>query len=342
MGDYYSQLILSEDFNNLIAELQNLNVNFDSKGITFPSRIESSDYQGTGKIKVIEDISAIDLNPMLGYEYIKNSNYIISGYDESLISIPALEGTGYIFAHALVILNSERYIPILKLSFNFYTKSKILIEKSNLIKYTENQSIQYKIDYMMTRNELIIKYNPSNSIILIDGPLLGGQESIHNIVLNSELLKKKVIPVFIVKNSYSSLLVDNLYEGKYNSDFEFAFKILKKGQRTGLYYYQDAYNSNNAKIFTYLKPYDNVSPIRLEVHEDTYKSYKDQLNKIFNIIYYLLISQGDVKNPQPKIVAIAEDYAREVLKAVNMDNIIFKSGLIPTINYTRFGWEKWG
>jgi hypothetical protein len=25
-----------------------------------------------------------------------------------------------------------------------------------------------------------------------------------------------------------------------------------------------------------------------------------------------------------------------------MDNIIFKSGLIPTINYTRFGWGKWG
>ncbi len=336
--DYYSKLIISEDFNKLIEELQKSNINFSKDEITAPISINTPDYNGNGKIKVLEDKNIINLNPELGYEYIKNTNHIVSGYDESLISIPALEGNGYMFAHSLVTLKSEKYIPIVKLSLNFYTKSRTLVNNSNLIKYADDLSIQSKIDYVLDKIKLLEEYTIQNSIILIDGPLIGGQISEYNIKLNLNLLKKGVIPIFIVKNSDSSLIVDNLYEGQYNSDFEFAFKILKKGQRTSLYMYQDINSRNKNKIFTYIKPYEHVSPIRFEIHEETYKFYKNQLDNIFNCIYYLLLSQGNVNNPQPKIVAIAEEYAREVLKTINIDDIIFKSGLVPTMNYTRFGW----
>ena len=336
--DYYSKLIISEDFNKLIEELQKSNINFSKDEITAPISINTPDYTGSGKIKVLEDENIINLNPELGYEYIKNTNHIVSGYDESLISIPALEGNGYMFAHSLVTLKSEKYIPIVKLSLNFYTKSRTLVNNSNLIKYADDLSIQSKIDYVLDKIKLLEEYTIQNSIILIDGPLIGGQISEYNIKLNLNLLKKGVIPIFIVKNSDSSLIVDNLYEGQYNSDFEFAFKALKKGQRTSLYMYQDINSKNKNKIFTYIKPYEHVSPIRLEIHEEAYKFYKNQLDNIFNCIYYLLLSQGNVNNPQPKIVAIAEEYAREVLKTINIDDIIFKSGLVPTMNYTRFGW----
>ncbi len=336
--DYYSKLIVSEDFNKLITELQSSHINFNTDEITTPSSFKTSDYNGNGNIKVLENENVINLNAELGYEYIQNNNHIISGYDESLISIPALEGNGYMFAHSLVILNPEKYIPIVKLSLNFYTKSRTLVTNSTLIKYAKDPSVKSKIDYVQDKSELLKNYTPPNSIIFIDGPLIGGQLSQLNINLNGDLLNKNIIPIFIVKNSDSSLIIDNLYKGQYNSDFEFAFKTLKKGQRTNLYMYQDAYSKNKNKIFTYIKPYDNVSPIRFELHEETYKFYKNQLNNIFNCIYYLLLSQGNSKNPQPKIVAIAEAYAREVLKTININDIIFKSGLVPTMNYTRFGW----
>ena len=336
--DYYSKLIISEDFDKLIEELQHSNINFSKDESKSPISLNVSDYYGNGVIKVLEKENVINLNPELGYKYIQTAKRIISAYDESLINIPALEGDGYMFAHSLVILNSEKYIPIVKLSLNFYTKSRILVDNSTMIKYADDSSIQSKIDYIQDRIELLINYTPSNSIILIDGPLIGGQISEDNIKLNLNLLKNGVIPIFVVKNSYSSLIVDNLYKGQYNSDFEFAFKTLKKGQRTSLYMYQDTNSKNKNKIFTYIKPYEQVSPIRFELHEETYKFYKNQLDNIFNCIDYFLLSQGDVNNPQPKIVAIAEAYAREVLKTINIDDIIFKSGLVPTMNYTRFGW----
>ncbi|PYB67463.1 hypothetical protein DMB44_09020 [Thermoplasma sp. Kam2015] len=336
--DYYSKLIISNDFNKLIVELQNSHINFNKDEISLPISFNVSDYDGNGNIKVLENENAINLVPELGYEYIRDGNRLISGYDESLISIPALEGIAFMFAHSLVILNAEKYIPIVKLSLNFYTRSRALISNSTLIKYAEDASVDSKKDYVRDKSDLLINFAHHDSIILIDGPLIGGQVSDSNIDLNRKLLKKGIIPVYIVKNSNSSLIVDNLYNGQYNSDFEFAFKTLKKGQRTSLYHYQDMYSKDKNKIFTYIKPYSNVSPIRLELHETTYKLYESELNNIFDSIYYLFLAQGNSSNPQPRIVAIAEAYAREVLRAIDVNDIIFKSGLIPTMNYTRFGW----
>ena len=336
--DYYSKLIVGEDFNKLIIELEKSNINFSTDEIPKPNAFQASDYNGNGNIKVLENQNVINLDPILGYEYIQDGKHLLSGYDESLISIPALEGTAYMFAHSLTILTNKKYIPIVKLSLNFYTKSRTLINNSTLIKYADDPTIKSKLDYVKDKSELLINYTPLNSIIFIDGPLIGEQLSDYNVKLNLELLNKGIIPIFIVKNSASSLVTDSIYKGQYNSDFEFAFKTLKKGQRTCLYHYQDMYSKSKSKVFVYIKPYNNVSPIRFEFHEETYKFYKNQLNSIFNCIYYLLLSQGNNNDPQPKIVAIAEEYAREVLKTVNVNDIIFKSGLVPTMNYTRFGW----
>ena len=47
--DYYSKLIISEDFNKLIEELQKSNINFSKDEITAPISINTPDYTGSGK-----------------------------------------------------------------------------------------------------------------------------------------------------------------------------------------------------------------------------------------------------------------------------------------------------
>jgi hypothetical protein len=52
----------------------------------------------------------------------------------------------------------------------------------------------------------------------------------------------------------------------------------------------------------------------------------------------LLLVQGDFKNPQIRSISIAEKYARATLKLMNVNQIMKKSGIVPTMNQERFGW----
>ena len=56
-----------------------------------------------------------------------------------------------------------------------------------------------------------------------------------------------------------------------------------------------------------------------------------------NMMYYYLLVQGDVKNPQIRPIAIAENYARETLKILDIGKIIKEIGITPTVNQVRFG-----
>ena len=57
-----------------------------------------------------------------------------------------------------------------------------------------------------------------------------------------------------------------------------------------------------------------------------------------NLIYYLLLVQGYLQNPQIRPIAVAEKYARAILKMTDIDKLVRDSGLIPTMNQERFGW----
>ena len=332
-----NKIILHPAFNDTIKELGELKIelpefgtegNWDLSLIPFP---KSGDI-----IANIGDIKAVKLDPNIGQDLL-NLNYPILAYDESFQDYNALEGVAYFFSHAIVVHGEDDYIPSIFICFYFFTRSELISQQSKNIIETDNPSVASKLKYVEDRAKFFLNVIPEKSIILIDGPLIGGQISSHTIKLNKQLLKKDIIPVFIVKNSNSNLITKYISElkGKFNSDMHWCYNILKPGERTNFFQYVDKHNPSHGKVFCYLKPFDG-SPQRIEVHIDTYKKHQRILDKIMDLIYYLILAQGNLKNPQVRTVAIAEQYARQSLKLFNVRSLMRKIGLKPTINESRF------
>jgi hypothetical protein len=78
-------------------------------------------------------------------------------------------------------------------------------------------------------------------------------------------------------------------------------------------------------------------PQRVEMHEKTHAKYRELVPALFNLIAYLYIAQGNHYNPQVRPIAIAETYAREGLRVLNLPVLLGRMGFHPTINQTRFG-----
>jgi hypothetical protein len=70
----------------------------------------------------------------------------------------------------------------------------------------------------------------------------------------------------------------------------------------------------------------------------TYSKYSSHVNDFFNLAYYLLLAQGDLRNPQPRSIAIAEKYARTTLRLINFEQMMKDVGITPTMNQERFAW----
>jgi hypothetical protein len=116
-----------------------------------------------------------------------------------------------------------------------------------------------------------------------------------------------------------------------------AYHTLKEGERTNFFRYEDKMNRNFAKIFCYIKAF-NISPQRIEIDVNTFRKYSGVISKMADMAYYLLIVQGDLKNPQIRSIAIAEKYARETLKLINFSRMMKELGITPTMNQERFAW----
>jgi hypothetical protein len=56
-----------------------------------------------------------------------------------------------------------------------------------------------------------------------------------------------------------------------------------------------------------------------------------------NLLSYFYIVQGDYFNPQVRPIAIAEKYAREGVRILNIPVLLARLGFHPTINQLRFG-----
>ena len=280
------------------------------------------------------------LNPSVAPDILEHE--VFSAYDESLMRISALEGSGFFISHSLVLVGKELYLPLTYLTFDFFTKSKVIADGNNSLTFTkEPPELASKNKYIQDRKLILSRYTPDDSFLLIDGPLIGGQVTEHNLQLNEILLMRNIIPIFFVKNSDSALIVQSnpTLKDKYNSDFEWAFKTLQKGHMTRFAKYIDKTDSTNRrnKVFSYLKAFD-ASPIRIEMHDTAYARMHNQLEEMMSTIYYLLLAQGDPSNPQPRPIAIAERYAREALKVIDFESVIHRTGIKPTMNFTRFGW----
>ena len=331
-----NKLVLQPSYMQSLSAIRKLNLTITQSSKIEDFNLSSSEFPQHGNIKLIEDLQSVNLDPINGQNIA--SEYLYSAYDESKFKYSALEGCAYFTSHTIVTTNKKEYIPVTYLSFYFYTRSKDITHLSPYFRYAEDPEIASNYDYLEDRGSIITNWIQDNSIALIDGPLIGGNLSSYTISLVDQLHKKNVIPIFCVKNSDSNLLTNYIpqLKSKFNSDMHWSYNFLKVGQRTSCVLYIDEHNPRNAKVFCYLKAF-NVSPQRIEFHVDTFSSYKDKINDILNMVYYLILVQGDRKNPQVRPIAIAEKYSREVLKATNSYYLIKSSGLVPTMNQERFG-----
>ena len=337
-SDVLNKLIFHQNFSETVSDINNLNIRLPnpvSKELDF----NSYSFPPNGELVTnIGEIKQHKLNAENGGELI-NSKATIAAYDESINKYSTLQGEAFLTSHSMIILGEHDYIPMNLLTLYFYTRAKAIIKDSCKIRYSDSPQVMSQIDFINDKLDFLVNYVPDNSILFIDGPLIGGDAYTFMIRAIKRFIDKKVIPVFFVKNSNSNLVTDNLSDlkNKYNSDMHWSYDFLKKGESTNFFKYVDRNNPKNAKVFCYLKGYD-LSPQRVEFHAETYSLYKDQMDTILDLIYYMILVQGNKKNPQVRPIAIAEAYARESLKLININQLIKKSGLVPTMNQDRFAW----
>ena len=335
----FNKLIIDSKFNDTIEELKAINISLPSVDSDFTQNLNDITFSKNGKLTSVDnEINSFNLDPENGIKFIEKKQPIIA-YDESINKFDSLEGTAFFTSHSLSLLTNTDYIPANYLTFYFYTKSKEIMNRSKYIKYAEKPEVQSKIDYTKDKIKFINNVVIKNSILLIDGPLIAGDAYTYFINPIIEMTERNIIPVFFVKNSLSDIVTSSIesLKDKYNSDLHWAFKLLKNGQRSNFFHYIDAVNPKNSKVFCYIKVF-NSSPQRIEFHSETFKKYYPVIPDILDMIYYQILVQGNDNDPQVRLIAIAEKYARSTLKLVNIDKILKKVGIIPTANQKRFGW----
>ena len=337
----FSRFIIDPRFDEVLDDLSKKNIH-SGKSTSFELKSEDffSENNNNDNVFFLNEEISLSLDPHVGYQTLGRIS--ICAYDESLMRISALEGSGFFISHSLVLMDKEQYLPLTYLTFDFFTKSKFIADGNNALTFTkEPPEIASKKKYIEDRKRILIKFTPDNSILLIDGPLIGSQMTEYNLQLNEALLKRNIMSLFFVKNSNSSLIVDNdtKLRERYNSDFEWSYKTLQVGKMSNFAKYVDKTDSTNRrnKVFTYLKAF-NAPPVRVEMHDSVYDRLHTELNEIMSAIYYLLLSQADIRNPQPRPIAISEKYAKAALSVLDFDSIIQRTGIKPTMNFTRFGW----
>lgn len=341
-----NKFVLHPRFKERVLSLKN-KVDFSS--ITPTSLNLSGDARilsANGKLSALEPLGRIKLDAKNGMEVFRTIKCL--AYDESIEQFQALEGSGFVTCHSIVSVEKDDYLASNCLSFAFYTRSKALLEQNPTLRKIEETpenmlaaegpaEATYKHDYHRERNVFILNNCPSDSLLLIDGPLISGVKTVFTIQLNDELLERGTIPVFVVKNSTSNLVVDQTPElqGVFNSDLHWANTILREKERTNFFKYTDSNNEKIAKVFCYIKPFANHSPQRIELHEETYYQFESLMPQIMDILLYLYLDQGPETNVQVRPIIIAEKYARETKKMINIRKIMKEANIQATMNQTR-------
>jgi hypothetical protein len=331
-----SQLILHPDFQRTLEELSH-------RDVFLPPEGEPQNFSGSmglitesGKLTALEEIAAYPVDAKAGCRL--TEDFTLCAYDESWLRFEALEGTAYFTTHALVLLTDSDYVPVVLATFYFYTRSKAMTANSEFIKYSEAVDVDYHRDYLRDKVNFLLSHVPPKCLLLIDGPLISGDLYTIMSDANELLLEREILPVFFVKNSLSNVVTENIdgLRGAYNSDMHWLNELLHVGQRSSFFKYQDLHNPKNAKVFSYLKSV-NSSPQRVEFHHETYRKYEESIPNIMDLVYYLMLVQGSTTNPQVRPIAVAEAYARSLLRYVDIDKQFKQAKITPTMNQVRFG-----
>lgn len=289
------------------------------------------------KIGSLGSLKPVNLEPGRGKALI-DSGVPLFAYDESIAKYAVLEGTAQFTAHALVTAFDSQYLPLVFVTSYFYTRSRQISKAHPALQYTDDAEISSQKDYIRDRIALLRENIPDGAVLIIDGPLIAGDVYTTFLPFLEELHKRNVIPIFVVKNSESSLVLEAVPEWRelYNSDLHWAHRTLDVGQRSALFKYQDITNPRNSKVFAYVRVMEN-SPLRVELHLPTFEKHRDKIDALFDLCGYMILTQGQPQNPQPRLVAIAEMFAREAVKLLDVQALMRRANLVPTVNQVRFG-----
>jgi hypothetical protein len=326
------------DLSRIKIRLDNIRKKATNSVSLEPSEIPTKmqDYYPISKMSCVEDANSN--YPLYPAENSLMNEWNIYGYDESTQDFKALEGN-LMFCSSSVIKIEDKYAFNLTVLPYFLTSMrKFKGARNEEIRFTENPTKERNRILIKAKTDAILESTEPNSIVLIDGPLVGGNASKYMRDMDNELRRKNCIPLYFVKNSDSRLVIDsngNLSR-EFNSDFHWAANRLKEGTRSAYFRYTDKINPKNSKVFTYLKALPGF-PERIEMHPLTHEKYHDLLSSLMNLIAYFYLVQGDLSNPQVRPVAIAEKYAREGLRILNIPVLLIRLGFRPTINQVRFG-----
>ncbi len=335
MGDFENKLLIHPDFFKTLQDLSNTDI-FLPNYATEQNFSDSELRTDVGKIANLEEIKTYKMDPRNGCELAKK--HAFTAYDETWATFLALEGTAYLTIHSLVLPGESDYVPLSLATFNFYTRSQEVTAKAGNIKYAERIEVEFTRDYLRDKAAFLLEYTPTQSLLFIDGPLISGDLYTIMVDAHRHFLGKGIFPIFFVKNSASNIVTSNIKElkGRYNSDLHWLNTLLKPGERSCFFKYEDQVQKKNTKVFCYIKAF-NSSPQRVEFHTDAYSANRDALEQVMDLILYLLYVQGSKTNPQLRPIAIAEQYARTVLRCIDINKYFVQTNITPTLNQVRFG-----
>ena len=319
------------DLSHVNVRLNKINKNA-TQAVSFqPSEVllKLPDSYSNSRLACLEDPNSIyDLNPS---DHDLMNEWNIYAYDESIQDFMALEGTLMFCSFSIIKVEKAYTFNLKVLPFFITSMKKFEKQLQEEIRYNENPSAERNSIMVDSEISMIKESVEPNSIILVDGPLIGRQASTKMVTMDREMRAKNCIPLYFVKNSNSRLIIDgdsdtNLnLANHFNSDFHWACHKLRNGTRSAFFKYTEqvekdgkkTLNKNHSKVFTYMKPLAGF-PERVEMHSETYEKYYNLMPKLMNLISYLYLVQGDYTNPQVRPVAIAEKYAREGLRIMNI------------------------
>ena len=267
----------------------------------------------------------------------------IYAYDESVQNFRALEGDLLFLSSATIKIEDKYRFNLSVLPYFLTSMRKFKDACDEDICFAENIGEECNRILVTSKKDSILESVEPHSIVLIDGPLIGGNASFYMVGMDEELRKRDCIPLYFVKNSDSKLVVEGMeridpqFSSEFNSDFHWAACQLASGARSPFFKYtEDKPNSKNSKVFAYLKAIYGF-PERVEMHTRTYEKYLSLMPSLMNMLSYFYIAQGDRSSPQVRPIAIAEKYAREGMRILNIPALLGRLGFRPTINQVRFG-----
>ena len=333
-NEFKGKVIFSDNYMSTIESIKLINNSASNNASIIKSNRETVDNSNASDIRIIKGyenitpIQTVNLKPPS----------FLSAYDESILELNSLEGKVRCTAHSVVIQTEEEYIPAGYVTLKFFTKSKLISAKatefSDIIISNDITSELTK-EYIKERAFFLSKAAPNNSTMLIDGSMFSGAATSGNFVLIDYLESKNCRPIFFVKNSESTIISERFEFAKgYNSDLHWAYSNLKTGEVSPVFAYRSP--DGRSKAMCFMKVFENRSPVRIEFPLVAFEEGSYDTD-IFDQIYYQFLANGSQNNMQPRIIQIAEIYAREILKSTNLYKEIERMGLTKSMNEERWG-----